>query len=136
MDSVESVVNVLDSVDRLTRDLKKAAVTLSHAEARYLVDTYYQMQDSRIRSGHQIRQMTITEEPHGVLSEREWEARRPIRDPVAHVGADERLFSSLGENDRGQTRRNANATKVVRKTAARSHRRWIGRRSAYCRRPI
>ena len=46
MDSVESVVNVLDSVDRLTRDLKKASVTLSHAEARYLVDTYYQMQDS------------------------------------------------------------------------------------------
>lgn len=35
----------LESIQRLARDVKSAAVTLSTQEARFLVDTYYGMQD-------------------------------------------------------------------------------------------
>ena len=58
-------------LQRLTRDLVKAAATLSDAEARYLVDTYYLMQDQRKRAHNQIRAMKKTEpqeEPHSLLS--------------------------------------------------------------------
>ena len=44
-------------VQRLSRDLKEAALHLSEREARYLVDAYYQMQADRIRGDHQVRQM-------------------------------------------------------------------------------
>lgn len=53
-------------VQRLSRDIANAAVTLSDAEARFLVDAYYQMQDNRIRQDAQIRSME--NEPHSVLS--------------------------------------------------------------------
>jgi hypothetical protein len=52
---------------RLTRDLRAAAKTLTHAEARYLVDAYYQMQRDRIRAAHQVRQLSENSEPHEVL---------------------------------------------------------------------
>lgn len=55
----------LNPIQRLTKDLAKAAATLSDTEARFLVDAYYMMQDSRIRSDGQIRSMS--EEPHAVL---------------------------------------------------------------------
>lgn len=57
----------LEPLVRLSRDLKAAAATLSHQEARYLVDAYYQMQENRIRADGQIRAMIETEEPHDVL---------------------------------------------------------------------
>lgn len=59
----------LTPITLLTRDLKKAAVTLTDKEARFLVDAYYMMQDQRIRSGNQIRSMTTEEqpEPHDIL---------------------------------------------------------------------
>ncbi len=54
-----------DALTPLTRDLKKAAETLSSDEARYLVDSYYQMQGDRIRAQNQLRSMTAEEkEPH------------------------------------------------------------------------
>ena len=56
----------MESVKALSRDLRKAARTLSDIEARFLVDAYYQMQDQRIRSNNQLRSMG--EEPHDVLS--------------------------------------------------------------------
>ena len=43
------------SVRRLSRDLVLAAVTISDAEARFLVDAYYSMQDARIRADGQVR---------------------------------------------------------------------------------
>lgn len=55
----------LDPVTALSRDLRKAAVTLSDIEARFLVDSYYSMQGQRIRADNQIRAMA--EEPHDVL---------------------------------------------------------------------
>ncbi len=42
-------------IEKLTKDLRAAAATLSDAEARYLVDSYYIMQDARIRTDGQIR---------------------------------------------------------------------------------
>lgn len=58
----------LEAVTRLSRDLKKAAQTLSPDEARYLVDGYYQMQGDRIRSANQVRALTASEEPHQTLA--------------------------------------------------------------------
>jgi Transposase IS116/IS110/IS902 family len=57
----------LDPIRRLTRDLKKAAATLSAAEARYLVDAYYILQRDRIRAANQVRALTETSEPHDVI---------------------------------------------------------------------
>lgn len=56
----------LTSVERLKRDIRNAASTLSDTEARFLVDSYYQMQDDRIRAAGQVRSMDS--EPHAVLS--------------------------------------------------------------------
>jgi hypothetical protein len=56
----------LTSVERLNRDIRNAAATLSDTEARFLVDSYYQMQDDRIRAAGQVRSMDS--EPHAVLS--------------------------------------------------------------------
>ena len=53
-------------VQRLTRDLRTAAATLSDDEARFMVDHYYQMQENRIRAGGQLR--SIKDEPHEVLT--------------------------------------------------------------------
>jgi Transposase IS116/IS110/IS902 family len=60
-------IQATDAITRLTRDLKAAARTLSDAEARYLVDYYYQLQEDRIRSGNQVQQMSETAEPSEVL---------------------------------------------------------------------
>jgi len=59
-------MNDMTPVTKLSRDLKAAAVTLSDAEVRYLVDSYYLMQENRIRSDAQIRSMS--DEPHDVLA--------------------------------------------------------------------
>jgi len=57
----------MESVSRLSRDLRSASTTLSADEARFLVDAYYQMQDNRIRSDHQVRTLAESGEPHSVL---------------------------------------------------------------------
>lgn len=43
------------AIQKLTKDIKTAAATLSTQEARYLVDLYYQLQDARIRASAQVR---------------------------------------------------------------------------------
>lgn len=65
--SVPSPVD-LEPVQRLTTDLKKASVELGRHEARFLVDTYYAMQDQRIRSAHQMRTLLEQSEPHAVIA--------------------------------------------------------------------
>lgn len=52
---------------RLNRDLKNATATLGPREARYLVDSYYQMQHYRISTSNQGRSMGKDEEPHLTL---------------------------------------------------------------------
>ena len=57
----------LESVQRLTRDLRNASVTLSAREARFLVDAYYAMQRDRIRAGHQERKLEEGAEPNTIM---------------------------------------------------------------------
>jgi len=64
----------LESLTRMSKDIKLAASTLTDREARFLVDTYYQMQDNRIRVNNQVKGIerfavkTETEpEPHITL---------------------------------------------------------------------
>lgn len=58
----------LEPLQRLSRDLKEAARTLSPNEARYLVDSYYQIQEYRKASDNQVRAMSESTEPHQVLT--------------------------------------------------------------------
>ena len=67
MDDISTSSEFLESVERLTRDLKAAAVTLSDREARFLVDSYYAIQRDRIRASHQNRTLADNKEPHDVL---------------------------------------------------------------------
>jgi hypothetical protein len=59
---------ILGSIERLTKDLRNASVTLSSREVRFLVDSYYAMQRDRIRASHQTRTLEKNEEPHVVLN--------------------------------------------------------------------
>lgn len=54
-----------EHISKLDKDLRQAAKIMSDAEARYLVDAYYTIQEDRKRSDNQVRSMT--EEPHGVI---------------------------------------------------------------------
>jgi hypothetical protein len=69
--TITTTIDIVDDepIRRLTKDLRDAAATLSAAEARYLVDGYYQMQRDRIRSDHQVRQLASGQppEPHTLL---------------------------------------------------------------------
>jgi hypothetical protein len=55
------------AVRRLTKELRTAAAGLNDDAARYLVDTYYDMQHDRIRAAGQIRAVE-TEPPNAVVS--------------------------------------------------------------------
>lgn len=61
MDNLEPIV-------RLSRDLAASSATLSDDEARFLVDSYYAMQDSRIAADNQVRALSQSGEPHAVLA--------------------------------------------------------------------
>lgn len=52
----------------LPRDLKAAAETLGPTEVRYLVDSYYQLQEFRKASANQGRALDTSGEPHITLS--------------------------------------------------------------------
>jgi len=58
----------LDPLKRLTSDIVKGAATLSNAEARFLVDAYYMMQEDRKRSYNQERSLVESNEPHAVIT--------------------------------------------------------------------
>jgi hypothetical protein len=58
----------LDPIARLSRDLKVAATTLSPREARYLVDSYYQIQEYRKAAANQVLSLSKSAEPHEVLT--------------------------------------------------------------------
>ena len=53
---------------RLSRDLLKAATTLSVKEARYLVNSYYTMLEGRKAAGNQITALSLTNQPHAVIA--------------------------------------------------------------------
>lgn len=56
-----------EAISKLRGDLRTAAATLTEAEARFLVDAYYIIQEDRKRSGNQVRALGEDGEPHGVL---------------------------------------------------------------------
>ena len=60
----------LEPVARLERDIKRAASTLGRDEARFLVDTFYSLQDFRIQSANQVRSIVKadSDEPHQTLA--------------------------------------------------------------------
>lgn len=59
--------DLLQSVERMKRDIRAAAGQLSAQEARYLVDAYYQMQEDRIRAAHRVRALADSGEPNLVV---------------------------------------------------------------------
>jgi hypothetical protein len=64
-------VAMLEPVQRLSRDIRAAALTLGDAEARFLVDAYYLMQDDRKRAFAQERALEATlpkAEPNAVIT--------------------------------------------------------------------
>ena len=66
---------------RLRRDLRAAAEGLGPMEARYLVDSYYAIQDFRMQSGHQVGALDANGEPHLLI---DWsaEAMRSLEDSI------------------------------------------------------
>lgn len=54
-------------VERLSRDLRAAAVTLEASEARYLVDLYYAIQEQRKRAMNQTRASVEDDEPNALV---------------------------------------------------------------------
>lgn len=58
----------LEPVSKLTKDIKAAARTLTQSEARYYVDTYYKIQDARIRARNQERaaDQSVEAEPNNL----------------------------------------------------------------------
>jgi len=56
------------SVQKLKKDLRQAAETLSTQEARFLVDAYYTTQADRIRAQGRVRAMSESTEPHSVIN--------------------------------------------------------------------
>lgn len=59
------------SVERLTKDLVRASITMSSEEARYLVDAYYIHQEGRKRLMNQI--LAMGAEPHSIIT---WQAKQ------------------------------------------------------------
>jgi hypothetical protein len=58
----------LESIMKLSKDLKEASKTLGRDEARFLVDAYYMIQEDRKRSFNQERSLEKDKEPHAILT--------------------------------------------------------------------
>lgn len=52
---------------KLSKDLRDAAKNLSRSDARWLVDSYYDRQDERIRAAHRARTNAEAGEPHQLI---------------------------------------------------------------------
>ncbi len=61
------MIDEINSVERMSRDIAKAAGILSDREVRYLVDSYYMMQNDRKRANNQLRAMQEIAEPNSVV---------------------------------------------------------------------
>lgn len=63
-----TIESVLEPLAKLSKDLREAAATLGDAEARFLVDAYYMIQEDRKRTFNQERALSAGAEPHTVVS--------------------------------------------------------------------
>lgn len=61
------VTAILEPVERLDRDIKKALSEIGIEEARYLVDAYYSLQDYRKAAGNQVLALSKSGEPHSLV---------------------------------------------------------------------
>ena len=57
----------LEPILKLSKDLREAARLMSRAEVRYLVDSYYMMQQNRIRFANQNRALVEQQEPSSLI---------------------------------------------------------------------
>lgn len=57
----------LDPISKLARDIKAATAELTPSEARYLVDSYYEIQEYRKAAHNQVRALTTSEEPCEII---------------------------------------------------------------------
>jgi len=55
-------------ITKLTKDLRKVSVSLTLNEVRYLVDSYYQIQEWRKAAGNQSSALEKSNEPHQVIT--------------------------------------------------------------------
>jgi hypothetical protein len=73
----------LEPIKKLTKDIKTAAKILSKQEARYLVDSYYAIQDYRIAVEGQIRSIDMP-----VFYDEQGKKRKPIEEEVSQYKAE------------------------------------------------
>lgn len=66
-------IDMLPVIERLDKDVKKAAETLTPNEVRYLVDAYYIEQENRKRQDNQVRALSGDKEPHSAIA---WVAKQ------------------------------------------------------------
>lgn len=80
------------AINKLTKDLRVASQVLDQAEARFLVDAYYQMQASRIRNDNQVRSMMAdkAEAAGEAVDPDEKDAQEPVLD-AAETGEKPRV---------------------------------------------
>jgi hypothetical protein len=57
-----------DALRRISRDMRNAAKKLGVREARYLVDSYYELQGFRVASGNQFKALSKGEEPSEAIN--------------------------------------------------------------------
>lgn len=58
----------MQKISKMSKDIRESATLLSQQEARYLVDTYYQVQEHRIATAAQARTLSKSEEPNELIS--------------------------------------------------------------------
>jgi hypothetical protein len=58
----------IQRVQALSKDLRIGSQDLREAEVRFLVDTYYMMQEKRMRAASQVRILAAAGEPNGVVT--------------------------------------------------------------------
>jgi hypothetical protein len=61
-------INPVEQLQKLHKDIRAAAVTLTATEARFLVDHYYIMQEDRKRAHNQVLALDADKEPHEIVS--------------------------------------------------------------------
>lgn len=69
------MIEHLEVVSRMSKDVRAAAITLSDQQARYLVDS---MQENRIRAAAQQRALTDSQEPNTVVASEPVGMREPL----------------------------------------------------------
>lgn len=66
--AVANIIEHLPAIERITKDARQAAAIMSDAEARYLVDRYYQEQENRKRAGNQEQACEREGEPNAAVA--------------------------------------------------------------------